>query len=226
MRRNFHGSECVCDVVCCGSLRSSEMIVCWKIDVLLSMCVSWPRNPSYSSLRKPIWQTGRVKSKRPSPCRSRCTSSRCTTHNTVIVPECRKLLAQFGPEAKEFKGGSLKPRNRKRYQRFLRPFRNLAAIIARQSPYQHLLDAIAVHRVADRPDRYEPRLRKRRPNHYGFLRKSRRETQRTMREGLPLIQVPFVTSTDVNAWVSPVGRRQSVKLSNQGKGGGASERLS
>ena len=35
--------------------------------------------------------------------------------------------------------------------------------------YEHLLDAIANHRVADRPDRYEPRLRKRRPKHYGFL---------------------------------------------------------
>ena len=39
--------------------------------------------------------------------------------------------------------------------------------------YQQLLDAIAIHRVADRPDRYEPRLRKRRPQHYAFLRKPR-----------------------------------------------------
>jgi hypothetical protein len=49
--------------------------------------------------------------------------------------------------------------------------------------YEHLLDAIAKHRVADRPDRYEPRLRKRRPKHYGFLRKPRRDTQRDMRKG-------------------------------------------
>ena len=49
--------------------------------------------------------------------------------------------------------------------------------------YEHLLDAIATHRVADRPDRYEPRLRKRRPKHYGFLRKPRRDTQRDMRKG-------------------------------------------
>ena len=36
----------------------------------------------------------------------------------------------------------------------------------REGVYQQLLDAIATHRVADRPDRYEPRLRKRRPKHY------------------------------------------------------------
>jgi hypothetical protein len=46
--------------------------------------------------------------------------------------------------------------------------------------YQQLLDAIATHRVADRPDRFEPRLRKRRPKHYGFLRKPRNETKREM----------------------------------------------
>jgi len=50
----------------------------------------------------------------------------------------------------------------------------------RMNLYQHLLDAIAIHRVADRPDRIEPRLRKRRPKHYGFLRKPRSETKRDM----------------------------------------------
>jgi len=43
--------------------------------------------------------------------------------------------------------------------------------------YQQLLDAIAKHRVADRPNRIEPRLRKRRPKHYGFLRKPRHLTK-------------------------------------------------
>jgi len=38
---------------------------------------------------------------------------------------------------------------------------NVAA--CRKVLYEHLLDAIAVHRVADRPDRYEPRRKKRRP---------------------------------------------------------------
>jgi hypothetical protein len=49
--------------------------------------------------------------------------------------------------------------------------------------YQQLLDAIASHRVADRPDRFEPRLRKRRPKHYGFLRKPRKQTKRDMLHG-------------------------------------------
>jgi hypothetical protein len=46
--------------------------------------------------------------------------------------------------------------------------------------YQQLLDAVAVHRVAERPDRYEPRLKKRRPKHYAFLRKPRHEVKRDM----------------------------------------------
>jgi Transposase DDE domain len=49
--------------------------------------------------------------------------------------------------------------------------------------YQELLDAIAIHRVADRPDRFEPRLRKRRPKHYGFLRKPRQLTKRDLIQG-------------------------------------------
>lgn len=52
----------------------------------------------------------------------------------------------------------------------------------RMDLYQQLLDAIAIHRVADRPDRFEPRQRKRRPKHYGFLRKPRGATKRDMAE--------------------------------------------
>jgi len=63
-----------------------------------------------------------------------------------------------------------------------------------QQVYQQLLDAIATHRVADRPDRFEPRLRKRRPKHYAFLRKPRCETKRQMLNGFSTIYVPFVTS--------------------------------
>jgi hypothetical protein len=51
---------------------------------------------------------------------------------------------------------------------------------ARKILYERILDAIAAHRVADRPDRYEPRLRKRRPKHYGFLRKPRAQTKRDL----------------------------------------------
>ena len=50
----------------------------------------------------------------------------------------------------------------------------------RMNLYQHLLDAIAVHRVANRPDRFEPRLRKRRPKHYAYLRKPRAEVKRQL----------------------------------------------
>jgi hypothetical protein len=50
--------------------------------------------------------------------------------------------------------------------------------------YQQILDAIATHRVADQPDRIEPRLRKRRPKHYGFLRKPRHETKNDMIKGV------------------------------------------
>jgi hypothetical protein len=50
--------------------------------------------------------------------------------------------------------------------------------------YHDLLDAIATHRVADRPDRYEPRLKKRRRNHYGWLTKPRAEMKRKMAKGV------------------------------------------
>src|SRR5262249_47450510 len=53
-----------------------------------------------------------------------------------------------------------------------------------QEIYQRLLDAVATHRVADRPDRVEPRLRKRRPKHYAFLREPRWEIKLKMLKGL------------------------------------------
>jgi hypothetical protein len=43
-----------------------------------------------------------------------------------------------------------------------------------------LLDAIAAHRVGNRPDRYEPRLRKRRRSQYDWLTKPRAELKRRM----------------------------------------------
>jgi len=52
----------------------------------------------------------------------------------------------------------------------------------RMNLYQQLLDAIAAHLVADRPDRFEPRLRKRRPKHYAFLRRPRAVIKREMAE--------------------------------------------
>jgi len=49
---------------------------------------------------------------------------------------------------------------------------------------QDLLDAIATHRVADRPDRYEPRVKKRRRNHYDWLTRPRAEMKRKMAKGV------------------------------------------
>ena len=50
--------------------------------------------------------------------------------------------------------------------------------------YHDLLDAIATHGVGDRPDRYEPRVKKRRRNHYGWLTKPRAEMKRKMAKGV------------------------------------------
>jgi hypothetical protein len=50
--------------------------------------------------------------------------------------------------------------------------------------YQDLLQAIATHRVADRPDRFEPRVKKRRRNHYNWLTKPRSEVKRAMAKGV------------------------------------------
>lgn len=46
--------------------------------------------------------------------------------------------------------------------------------------YQELLDAVAIHRVADRPNRFEPRLRKRRHKKYFLLSKPRHVTKLEM----------------------------------------------
>ncbi len=54
----------------------------------------------------------------------------------------------------------------------------------RRRLYDHLLDTIATHRVADRPDRYEPRLKKHRRNNYDYLTKPRAEIKRKMAKGL------------------------------------------
>jgi Transposase DDE domain len=54
----------------------------------------------------------------------------------------------------------------------------------RLNVYQDLLDAIATHRVANRPDRFEPRVKKRRRNHYAWLTTPRAEIKRKMAKGL------------------------------------------
>jgi hypothetical protein len=52
----------------------------------------------------------------------------------------------------------------------------------RRSLYEVLLDAVASHRVAAQPDRYEPRRRKRRPKPYDRLMVPRAEAKRAMRK--------------------------------------------
>ena len=50
----------------------------------------------------------------------------------------------------------------------------------RAALYEQLLRAIAVHRVADRPDRFEPRMAKRRPKRYDRLTRPRAEIKLRM----------------------------------------------
>ena len=57
----------------------------------------------------------------------------------------------------------------------------------RLSLYHILLDAIATHRVADRPDRYEPRAKKRHHRNFAYLRKPRDQIKRDMAKGLIVI---------------------------------------
>jgi Transposase DDE domain len=63
-------------------------------------------------------------------------------------------------------------------------FRGHRDATLRRRLYQQLLDAIAVHRVADRPDRYEPRRMKRRKKRYDFLMKPRWMAQRDILKGV------------------------------------------
>jgi len=53
--------------------------------------------------------------------------------------------------------------------------------------FHDLLDTVATHRVADRPNRFEPRLKKQRRNHYGWLTKPRAEIKRYMAKGFTKI---------------------------------------
>jgi len=53
--------------------------------------------------------------------------------------------------------------------------------------YHNLLHAIATHRVADRPDRYEPRAKKRRRDHFAWLTTPRAEMKRKIAKGVTKI---------------------------------------
>ena len=59
------------------------------------------------------------------------------------------------------------------------------------------LTAIASHRVADRPDRFEPRMAKRRPKRYDRLTRPREEIKRRMLKRVSEISVPFGDVTEM-----------------------------
>ncbi len=54
----------------------------------------------------------------------------------------------------------------------------------REKLYLQLLEAVASHRVADRHDRFEPRMRKRNPRKAEMMTKPRHELKRLMRKGV------------------------------------------
>src|SRR3954453_1734360 len=54
----------------------------------------------------------------------------------------------------------------------------------RRGLYERVLDAVASHGVGERPDRYEPRRRKRRPKPYDRLMKPRHDAKRAIRKGV------------------------------------------
>ncbi len=61
--------------------------------------------------------------------------------------------------------------------------RGAASTADRVRVYRNVLDAIAAHRVADRPDRFEPRLKKRRKDYCGWFSEPRAELKRQMAKG-------------------------------------------
>ncbi len=61
----------------------------------------------------------------------------------------------------------------------------------RETLYRQILQAIAVHRVADRPDRFEPRMAKQRPKRYDRLTRPRREIKLRMFKRVRKSAVPF-----------------------------------
>lgn len=63
-------------------------------------------------------------------------------------------------------------------------FQGNKGVAFRQELYRQLLEAVATHRVANRPDRFEPRKRKRNPRKAEKMTKPRWELKRLMRKGV------------------------------------------
>jgi hypothetical protein len=72
----------------------------------------------------------------------------------------------------------------------LEAFQPLIAYLGRRSQedrqrfYRELLDAVAAHRVADRPDRFEPRKKKKRRSPYDLLMTSRQQAKLDILKGV------------------------------------------
>jgi len=72
----------------------------------------------------------------------------------------------------------------------LEAFQSLLELVGKEDAarrlqlYHNMLDTIASHRVGNRPDRYEPRLKKRRRHHYDYLTEPRTNIKRKMAKGL------------------------------------------
>jgi hypothetical protein len=63
-------------------------------------------------------------------------------------------------------------------------FQSYKGPMFRQKLYLQLLEAVASHRIADRPDRFEPRKRKRKPRKAENMTKPRWELKRLMQKGV------------------------------------------
>jgi hypothetical protein len=68
---------------------------------------------------------------------------------------------------------------------FLPYLRNAKSEALRERLWAALVVAVQRHRVGDRPDRYEPRAVKRRPKNYPYLKGSRAEARRRLRQRAP-----------------------------------------
>lgn len=60
------------------------------------------------------------------------------------------------------------------------PAMAVSSAVLRKRMYHTILDAVATHRVGDRPNRFEPRLKKRRHKRFAYLSKPRNQTKRDM----------------------------------------------
>ena len=97
---------------------------------------------------------------------------------TVMAQAAHKHDVQ--PRTLSFKGAA----------QTLETFQPLIAYVGRRSHqfreqlFQELLDAISAHRVANRPDRFEPRKKKRRRMPYDLLMKPRAEAKLDILKGV------------------------------------------